>query len=1296
MTRLTLGAQSFGRAFARLAHRTHVGIFLVSISAALTLLFAGPSLAVEKDVFTYGSGTVCHDDTCNPLFHPAFTVPGPDQYEAVCGLIWADAYIFPGDSYDHADPDGHCYYLNNGQTVRPFGFWKNTTAHDPKNNGDCCGAVANPINPSVGNKFQIETDYSGNGPSALKLQRTYNAASLDISGPAGANWRLFYERTIRALLTNPLTPVAALRPDGKVLYFTNNGGAFTATADTADSLTRLTDGGGQTIGFKLVTSAAEETEIYDASGKLTSISDRSGLTQTLAYDSAGRLLSVTDPFGRQLTFSYNSNSRIATATVPGGAIYQYAYDTAGNPTSVTYPGGAIRQYHYNEQAHINPTPEPLTWTRATVTVCHTPSCSPAFNDTAYVSGNDALAACTLAASQAFWFTATSFGGARGGPLTGECYYNDSFNNTQPTLGTWSVVSGCVQGTYPNQTLSGGNPGCPVDLPNALTGITDENGSRFATYTYDHVGQAVATEHAGGAGQAAVAYAAASSNVTDALGTVRTIGYQKFFGAVKPTSTAKPAESGTGNATEERSYDANGNLASLTDFVGNRTNYTYDLARNLQTSRTEGLTSAGGVTPQTRTIATEWDANFRLPQRIAEPLRITTNVYDPDGTQCGARGALCSRSGQATTDANGSQGFSATATGAPQIWTYTYNANGSVLTVNGPRTDVADITTYTYYANDDADLGKRGNVASIANAAGHTTNITAYNAHGQPLTIVDPNGLTTANTYDERQRLKTRTVGSELTTYDYDDAGQLTKVTLPDGSFLSYSYDAAHRLTGMQDNGGNHIAYTLDAMGNRTQEQVFDPASALVQTRSRVYSNLNHLFQELGALNQTTAYGYDDQGNVTSVKDPLDHVTQYQYDALNRLKQVTDPGTGVTQYAYNGRDALTQVTDPRSLVTGYTVDGLGNPTQQSSPDTGSTVNTYNAAGNLLTQTDAKGQLTTYAYDALNRVTLITFHDGSKQAYTYDQGTNGVGRLSSITETNPSNQQTSLIQYAYTPHGRVSSETRTVGGVQYALGYAYDTAGRLSGLTYPSGRTLTYSFDSVGRVSGISTTFNGQTQAVVSGVAYHPFGGVKSYTLGNGQVYTRSYDQDGRIASYTLGAKSFSIGYDAASRIEFISEFGSPANTNNYAYDSVDRLLSAVTPGTSYSYTYDLVGNRRTKTVGAASETLDYGASSNRVATLTPGTGPARSFVFDPNGSTTNDGVNTYAYDVRGRMVQATSVIGATSYQVNALGQRIRKTNSQADRVFHYDTRGRLIAETDPAGALQRELIYLGDIPVGVVQ
>ena len=122
----------------------------------------------------------------------------------------------------------------------------------------------------------------------------------------------------------------------------------------------------------------------------------------------------------------------------------------------------------------------------------------------------------------------------------------------------------------------------------------------------------------------------------------------------------------------------------------------------------------------------------------------------------------------------------------------------------------------------------------------------------------------------------------------------------------------------------------------------------------------------------------------------------------------------------------------------------------------------------------------------------------------------------------------------------------------------------------------------------------------------------------------------------------------------------------------------------------------RSAGASTDTYAYSSSSNRIASVTPSSGPVRSFVFDANGSTTADGNNSYAYDTRGRLMQAVSSLGTTSYQVNALGQRIRKTNTSGDTVFHYDTKGRLIAESDPGGTVKREIFYLGDIPVGVFQ
>ena len=67
-----------------------------------------------------------------------------------------------------------------------------------------------------------------------------------------------------------------------------------------------------------------------------------------------------------------------------------------------------------------------------------------------------------------------------------------------------------------------------------------------------------------------------------------------------------------------------------------------------------------------------------------------------------------------------------------------------------------------------------------------------------------------------------------------------------------------------------------------------------------------------------------------------------------------------------------------------------------------------------------------------------------------------------------------------------------------------------------------------------------------------------------------------------------------------------------------------------------------------------------------------------------------------MTQAAGVIGTSTYQVSSQGQRVRKSGAAGDTVFHYDAQGRLIAETGASGTLQKEYIYLGDLPVAVIQ
>jgi len=373
----------------------------------------------------------------------------------------------------------------------------------------------------------------------------------------------------------------------------------------------------------------------------------------------------------------------------------------------------------------------------------------------------------------------------------------------------------------------------ADLPNALTGIIDENGVRFAIFNYDSSGKAISTEHVGGVEKYSVAYAdpSSQSTVTDPLGSIRTYTYQKIQNILRYTGQNQPGGAGCGAASSAVTYDANGNVATRTDFNGTVITYSYDLTRNLETSRVE----ASG-TAQSRTITTAWHATYSLPLKIAEPKLLTTYAYDTSGN-------LLSKTVQATSDAAGAQGLSPTLVGAARIWSYTYNNLGQMLTATGPRTDVTDKTTYTYDTS--------GNLSTITNAVGQVTTLSNYDANGRVGLITDANDATTALTYSPRGWLTGKTVTSggtvETTTYGYDGVGQLTLVTLPNTSTVSYTYDPAHRLTNIADSLGNSIAYTLDNMGNRISEQVKDPSGALARQTSRVVDALNRIQQITGAV-----------------------------------------------------------------------------------------------------------------------------------------------------------------------------------------------------------------------------------------------------------------------------------------------------------------------------------------------------------------------------------------------------------------------------------------------------------------
>ncbi|KLT21416.1 type IV secretion protein Rhs, partial [Ralstonia solanacearum] len=371
------------------------------------------------------------------------------------------------------------------------------------------------------------------------------------------------------------------------------------------------------------------------------------------------------------------------------------------------------------------------------------------------------------------------------------------------------------------------------FPTALTGIVDENGSRYATYAYDAQGRAVSSTLAGGADAYQFQYGDNyQTTVTDPTGKTSVYSFLKQNGVLLPTSISAPCGL-CGSTRQSSSYDANNNLTQETDYNGTVTTHTYD-SQKRETQRVDG-----SGTTSARTTTTEWHKLWNLPTQIALPTKLQSYSYDRNGN-------LTSYSETPTADSDGSQGFSAATTGSARTTNWTYTADGQVATSSGPRTDVATSTTYVYRAADDTNsppLYRKGDLYQIVDPLGHTTTINQYDASGRPLQMTDANGTVTAFIYSNRGWLISQTITpasgtAQITNYGYDAVGQLTKVTLPDSSSVSFAYDGAHRLTGAADSSGNSISYTLDAMGNRTQEQAKDPSGNLARQITRVFDSMN--------------------------------------------------------------------------------------------------------------------------------------------------------------------------------------------------------------------------------------------------------------------------------------------------------------------------------------------------------------------------------------------------------------------------------------------------------------------------
>lgn len=439
----------------------------------------------------------------------------------------------------------------------------------------------------------------------------------------------------------------------------------------------------------------------------------------------------------------------------------------------------------------------------------------------------------------------------------------------------------------------------AEHPWALTGVINENGDRSSTFAYDANGLAIETVAGNGANSYRASWseppalrvketndgsgiyrdiswsAPSGLSVTGPLGKVSNITTVEVNGISRVKSVDQPGGSGCNASTSSMEYDARGNVVSRDDFNGTRTCYAFASDRNVEVTRVEGLpqsqscaavlAAGAALPPGARKISTEWHPDWQLPVKVAEPRRITTHVYNgqPDPFASGGTAVcapadaliphvsgtqvptvnLCKTAEQATTDATGAAGFSASLLPGvpPRIQESTYSRSGLVMTKKDP---LGNTTTFSYYTYGNAVFSVR-DLESIKNPLGQVTKFARYDAAGLPLEIVDGNQVVTYLSYDLAQRLTSSKTSGLTTKYEYWPTGLLKRVTLPDESFVEYQYDVAGRLTAMSDKAGNRVDYELDEAGNRVGEQFKDPTGALARQVSRVTDVLGRVQMRTG-------------------------------------------------------------------------------------------------------------------------------------------------------------------------------------------------------------------------------------------------------------------------------------------------------------------------------------------------------------------------------------------------------------------------------------------------------------------
>ena len=471
---------------------------------------------------------------------------------------------------------------------------------------------------------------------------------------------------------------------------------------------------------------------------------------------------------------------------------------------------------------------------------------------------------------------------------------------------------------------------------------------------------------------------------------------------------------------------------------------------------------------------------------------------------------------------------------------------------------------------------------------------------------------------------------------YDLKDRATHRTNPAGGVTRYLYDRNDRLRKEispysyepESDDGAGISYTYDSRGNRLRTT--NALGEVVQELS--YNLRNQPVIQKDTFGNRTELSYELDGKIKDVRRSGNHqriLQQYEYNARGQITGVVDGNRNPISYDVDSWGRITGIGFVDGVKEGYeytpagqvsrTIDGNGNAVQYR----------YNSLGKISERIDQLGFTETFRYDEEGNLSLHIDRDGRQ----LQRACNVFGQPVYEKASDAEGKHTNISTWHYDSLGRV---TRAVcDGKSYE--YIYDAYGNLKEKRSNGKRLVSYTHDRAGQITEIRD----------------PAGVCTRYEYDILGRRSRIFNDDGLEVRY---------GYDALNRIRHI-RYGNGVETA-YTYDGDGNVRTLETRAgenvlLSFAYRYDGNGNRTAKTGMQA--TLG-GITSE----ITAG----------------NNALDlSYAYDVRGQLLEERRNGASVCYAYDKAGNRIRKTDVQGEIRYLYNEKNQLIAEESPADRKQ---------------